>query len=98
MKIVRTPTRAEGGITPEEKAALDKVAAEWIGVAMRTDPKFTAAEKLDAIKRELTMRRSVYPRLIEQGRMRHETADRQIAVMEAIAQDYREQVEGRRLL
>lgn len=35
--IVRTPTRAEGGITPEEKAQLDKVADFWIKNAMRTD-------------------------------------------------------------
>ena len=37
-KIVRTPTRAEGGITPEEKERLDKVAQEWISIALRTDP------------------------------------------------------------
>jgi len=37
-KIVRTPTRAEGGITPEEKAKMDIIAQDWINVAMRTDP------------------------------------------------------------
>ena len=37
-KIIRTPTRAEGGITPEEKLAMDAIAQKWIGVAMRTDP------------------------------------------------------------
>ena len=36
-KIVRTPTRAEGGITPEEKAELDKVSDFWSKNAMRTD-------------------------------------------------------------
>ena len=36
-KIVRTPTRAEGGITLEEKAKLDEVAKFWIANAMRTD-------------------------------------------------------------
>jgi len=36
-KIVRTSTRAEGGITPEEKAKLDDVAKFWIANAMRTD-------------------------------------------------------------
>ena len=38
QKIVRTPTRAEGGITPEEKARLDAHAQMWIGRIMRTDP------------------------------------------------------------
>ena len=37
-KIIRTPTRAEGGITPEEKLAMDAIAQKWIGIAMRTDP------------------------------------------------------------
>ncbi|MCJ8334642.1 MAG: hypothetical protein MJH10_10415 [Epibacterium sp.] len=37
-KIVRTPTRAEGGITPEERAQMDEVAREWIDIAMCTDP------------------------------------------------------------
>src|SRR5260221_13332888 len=37
-KIVRTPTRAEGGITPEEKARLDAHAQLWIKRIMRTTP------------------------------------------------------------
>ena len=37
-KIIRTPTKATGGITPEERAKMDAVAQEWIGIAMRTDP------------------------------------------------------------
>ena len=37
-KIVRTPTRAEGGITADEKAQMDAVAADWIKNAYRTDP------------------------------------------------------------
>jgi hypothetical protein len=37
-KIVRTPTRATGGITPEEKARLDEHARMWIARAMRTEP------------------------------------------------------------
>jgi hypothetical protein len=38
MPIVRTPTRALGGITAAEKAQLDAHAAKWIANAMRTDP------------------------------------------------------------
>jgi hypothetical protein len=38
MTIIRTPTCAKGGITAEEKTALDKHAKLWISRAMRTDP------------------------------------------------------------
>ena len=37
-KIIRTPTRVAGGITPEEKIALDAHAKLWIARAMRTNP------------------------------------------------------------
>ena len=36
MKIKRTPTRAEGGITPEEKAKMDIITKKWIGIAFKT--------------------------------------------------------------
>ena len=36
--IVRTPTRAEGGITPEELAMMKAHTQMWIDRAMRTDP------------------------------------------------------------
>ena len=36
--IVRTKTKALGGITPEEKARMDEHAKLWIARAMRTDP------------------------------------------------------------
>ncbi|MFM2057935.1 MAG: hypothetical protein RLY71_2320, partial [Pseudomonadota bacterium] len=38
MTIVRTPTKALGGITPAEKAALDAHAQKWIANAMSTEP------------------------------------------------------------
>ena len=38
MKIVRTPMRAEGGVTPEEKRLMDEHAKMWIARAFRTDP------------------------------------------------------------
>jgi len=37
-KIIRTPTRAEGGITKEEKTRMDAHAQMWIERALRTDP------------------------------------------------------------
>src|SRR3990167_4609791 len=48
-KLVRTPTRAEGGITPEEKSKMDAIAKKWIAKAFCTGD--TEKEKLtQAIK------------------------------------------------
>lgn len=51
---------------------------------------YTKADKLAAIEREIRQRKRVYPRLIAQGKMTDGFAAAQIAVMEAIADDYRE--------
>lgn len=51
---------------------------------------FTAQEKLDAVERELTMRRRVYPNRVACHRMTQRFADQQIALFEAIAADLRE--------
>ena len=37
-KIIRTPSKVLGGITPEEKKRLDAHAQKWIANALRTDP------------------------------------------------------------
>lgn len=50
----------------------------------------TAADKRREAERELAMRRRVYPRMVKTGRMKKHEAERQIAVMEAIAEDYQE--------
>ena len=52
--------------------------------------RFTAREKLSEIERELGMRRRVYPRKIAEGHLKQSKADAQIAILEAIAADYRE--------
>jgi cell fate (sporulation/competence/biofilm development) regulator YlbF (YheA/YmcA/DUF963 family) len=52
-------------------------------------PAFTAHEKLAAAEREVKQRRKVYRHLVAEGRMSTEFAEYQIAVMEAIAEDYR---------
>ena len=49
---------------------------------------FTRAQKRACIERELKMRRRVYPRWVENGKMTQADADREIAVMEAILADY----------
>jgi hypothetical protein len=57
-----------------------------------TDSKtqYTAALKLASIERELKMRRRVYPRFIEDGKMTDGFAAVQISIFEAIAEDYRD--------
>ncbi|MBS8227138.1 hypothetical protein [Vannielia litorea] len=49
---------------------------------------FTDLQKHEAARREAELRRRVYPRWVADGRMTQAEADRQIAVMEAIAADY----------
>ena len=50
----------------------------------------SSAEKLACLEREIAMRRRVYPKWIASGKLKQEKADREIAVMEAVAADYRE--------
>lgn len=49
---------------------------------------FTDAEKRACAYRELEMRRRLYPRWVADGRMTEAEADREIALMQAIAEDY----------
>lgn len=49
----------------------------------------TAKDKRECAEREAKMRRRVYPRWVEQKRMTQAEADRQIALMDEIAADYR---------
>jgi hypothetical protein len=53
-----------------------------------SDEKFTFADKLAEVKREIAMRKNVYPAFIARGRLTQEQAERHIAVMSAIADDY----------
>jgi len=49
---------------------------------------FTAEDKRKCAQRELQMRLKVYPRWINEGRISHEKASREIELMEAIVRDY----------
>ena len=49
---------------------------------------YTDEEKLREIDRELEMRRHVYPKFINGGRMPVATAERQIGILVEIRQDY----------
>lgn len=44
----------------------------------------TLDEMHDEIKREIAMRKSVYPRWIENGKIRRETADLRVLILEAL--------------
>jgi len=50
--------------------------------------RFTAREKLEEVRRELAMRRRVYPRKVEEGKLKPSKAEAQVAILEAIAADY----------
>jgi hypothetical protein len=50
---------------------------------------FSARDKADCAAREVKQRQRVYARLVGEGRMKGDEADRQIALMEEIAVEYR---------
>lgn len=50
---------------------------------------YTDEDKLEVADREVKMRKRVYPRWVEAGRMTQAQAERQIAIMSEIADDYR---------
>jgi hypothetical protein len=52
---------------------------------------FTVEEKLTEVKRELALRRAVYPKMIAEGRLTINKASWCIDVMRAIERDYEEQ-------
>lgn len=51
---------------------------------------YSNAEKLREALREIRQRENVYPRLVAAKKLSQAAADRQIAIMQAIADDYRE--------
>lgn len=50
---------------------------------------FTAKDKAECAEREVKQREWVYPRRVADGKMSQELANRQLALMKAIAADYR---------
>ncbi|MGO4917669.1 hypothetical protein [Pseudogemmobacter sp. W21_MBD1_M6] len=55
------------------------------GQEHRTDPdRFTLHELIGEVRREVRMRRSVYPKWVRAGRMERVEADRQIDLMVAV--------------
>ena len=54
----------------------------------------TASEKLKCAERELNYRKRVYGRMVSKGSMSEADRDHEIAVMEAIRDDYCRQVDA----
>jgi hypothetical protein len=50
--------------------------------------RFSNAEKQREAAREVVYRRKVYARMVTEGKMHQVEADRRIAIMEEIAEDY----------
>jgi hypothetical protein len=46
--------------------------------------RITVEEMLTEVKREIAMRKSVYPRWIESGKIKKETADLRVLILEAL--------------
>jgi len=59
---------------------------------------FTAADKLACAERELRLRKNVYRNRVLVGRMTQAFANREIALMTSIRDDYSIQVQRERLL
>ena len=51
----------------------------------------THTEMLECVKREINMRKKVYPRWVSAGKMKPETANREIAVMEKVLETLEKQ-------
>jgi hypothetical protein len=51
----------------------------------------TLKHKIGTLRREVAMRKRVYPRIVATKLMHQATADREIAVMQAILDDYEKQ-------
>jgi hypothetical protein len=56
--------------------------------------RFSATEKLQCAERELERRKQRYPSAIAHGQMTDASAWREIELMQAIVNDYADQVEG----
>ncbi len=58
----------------------------------------TTADKLTCVERELKYRQRVYARLVGEGKMSQGKATLELAIMQAIIEDYRQAAEKERLI
>jgi multidrug resistance efflux pump len=66
--------------------------------ALTTPAQYSALEKHREALREVELRKNVYERLIMKGTMSRSEAERKIAIMQSIADDYERASEKERLL
>lgn len=50
--------------------------------------KFTREQKIQALRREIALRRNVFARRVDLGKMTQEQADYEVAIMEEILEEY----------
>jgi hypothetical protein len=84
-RCVRAAMQAGAGGVEARRDGSDEYLA---GVMAKIAPTFSAADKRAAIDRELGFRRRVYKRQVEAGKMKQSAMDTQIAIFEAIRDDY----------
>lgn len=60
----------------------------------RAKAPITDKEKLEEVRREISLRRRFYPGWVVKQKLRQTEADRQIALMEAIERDYAAKVDA----
>jgi len=58
----------------------------------------TTSDKLTCVERELKYRQRVYARLVNEGKMSQGKATLELAIMQAIIDDYRQAAEKERLI
>lgn len=63
---------------------------------MSDSGEITLKEKIRCLQREIAMRKRVYPRWVESGRMSYEDSQREIETMRAILGDYQRADAGAR--
>lgn len=54
---------------------------------------YTREQKLAAVKREIALRKQVYPGMVKIGRLKQADADYQIDIFEALARDIERSIE-----
>ncbi len=79
-----TSTPAEEGPSPAASSAVTH------DEPMPHAGEFTVDEKIKELKREIALRKAVYPGQVAKGKMTQEAADKLIAIMTAILHDYME--------
>jgi hypothetical protein len=54
--------------------------------------RFTTSDKIAALRRELVLRQNVYPRRIGLGKMRQDRASYELAIVQAMIDDYEDRL------